>query len=93
MPAQPRAIIVQELLWDDDQVIDKLWKKHRVDPWEIEDVVFDDLDAEFWWASDRRHGRRLMVMGRTRAGRKLFVILRPTHRRGLWRARSAWDKR
>lgn len=63
---------IDELLWDDDYVVEKLWKKHRVDTWEVEDVALDDPDVEFWWASDRKHGSRLMGIGVTRGGRRLL---------------------
>ncbi len=70
----------------------KIWEKHHVDAWEVEDVVFDDPEAEAWWASDRKHGRRLMIVGRTRGARRLLVILQPVNRRqGIWSLRSSWD--
>lgn len=80
-------------LWWNEETIEKLWAKHRVEPWEVEDVVFDDPDAEFWWAADRKHGKRLMVVGQTRGGRRLRVVLNPVSRRqGTWRPRTAWER-
>lgn len=55
---------VLELVWD-EEVVDKLWRKHRVETWEVEEVVFDDEGAEFRWSCSRQHGRRLLVRGRT----------------------------
>jgi hypothetical protein len=85
--------VVYELRWD-DQILDKLWKKRRVQSWEVEDVVLDDPDADFRWQKHRRHGGRLMVRGRTRAGRRLIVILDPVDPgEGIWRCRTAWEER
>ena len=82
---------VHELTWD-DEVVEKLWRKHRVLPREVREVVFDD-EAEFAWTRARRHGWRLLVRGRTAGGRRLLVILRPLDREGgLWRCVSAWDE-
>lgn len=84
-------IRVRELLWDDDAIA-KLWRKHRVEWWEVEEVVFDDDEARFRWHQDRQHGRRLLVRGRTHGGRRLLVILHPVVPEvGLWRCRTAWE--
>jgi len=78
-------------VWD-DKTVDKLWRKHRVEPREVEEVVFDDEGAEFRWDRRREHGRRLLVRGRTAGGRRLLVILRPVDPEGgVWRCASAWD--
>lgn len=82
---------IHELVWD-DEVVEKLWHKHRVLPREVLQVVFDDDGAEFRGNWSRRHGWRLLVRGRTAGGRRLLVILRPVDRGGgLWRCVSAWD--
>jgi uncharacterized DUF497 family protein len=82
---------ILEIIWDED-VIQKLWRKHRVVPREVEQVVFEDDGASFRWHRSRRHGRRLLVRGRTAGGRRLLVILRPVDpERGVWRCASAWD--
>jgi hypothetical protein len=39
---------ILELIWDED-VIQKLWRKHRVVPREVEQVVFEDDGASFRW--------------------------------------------
>jgi hypothetical protein len=84
---------VYELPWD-EAIQEKLWTKHRVMGREVGDVVFDDPGAEFRWHEDRRHGRRLLVRGRTRSGRRLMVILDSIDLdQGVWRCRTAWEER
>lgn len=70
-----------ELAWD-DEVVEKLWRKHRVGVHEVEEVALEGDRAEFRWSRSRRHGRRLLVRGRTAAGRRLRVILRPVDPEG-----------
>ncbi len=82
---------VYELTWD-EEVLEKLWRKHRVRPQEVEEVVLEDEGAQFRRSASPRHGRRLLVRGRTAGGRRLLVILRPVDPEGgLWRCASAWD--
>lgn len=45
--------------------MEKLWRKHRVRPQEVREVVFEDDGAEARWSTSRQHGRRLLVRGRT----------------------------
>ena len=81
-------------LWWDDATQEKLWKKHRVLSGEVGDVVLRDSKAEFRWHEDRQHGRRLLVRGRTRGGRRLIVILDPIDQdEGIWRCRTVWEER
>lgn len=42
----------------------------------IEAVQLTDVD-DSWWDSDNDRGERLMVVGRTYAGRTLYVVLYP----------------
>jgi hypothetical protein len=86
-------IRLDSLLWD-DATIDKLWRKHRVEWWEVEEAIFDDEEARFRWHEDRRHGRRLLVRGRTSGGRRLLVVLHPVEAEaGVWRCRTAWEEK
>lgn len=86
-------LAVYELQWD-EAIQEKLWTKHRVLGREVGDVVFDDPEADFRWREHRRHGRRLLVKGRTRSGRRLIVILDPIDLdEGVWRCRTAWEER
>ncbi len=81
------------LIWDDDTV-DKLWRKHRVEFWEVEEVVLDDEHAKFRWHRSKRHGRRLLVCGRTAGGRRLLVVLEPADAKsGTWQCRTAWGEK
>ncbi len=85
--------VVYELWWD-EETLEKLWRKHRVMAQEVGDVVCHDPGAEFRWHEHRRHGRRLLVRGRTRGGRRLLVILDPVDLgEGVWRCRTAWEER
>jgi len=74
--------------WDDANVA-KIWDSHRVSPLECEEVFFNEpLVAGF----DAKHSRaevRDYVLGRTDAGRLLFVVV--TVRRHLLRVVSARD--
>ena len=82
-----------ELRWD-EAIQEKLWTKHRVLGREVGDVVFDDPEADFRWREHRWHGRRLLVRGRTRSGRRLIVIFDPIDLdEGVWRCRTAWEER
>lgn len=83
---------VQQIEWD-DHVIAKIWRKHRLESWEVEEATLDDERAEFRWNTSRRHGRRLLVRGRTHRGRALFIVLSPVDRsKGIWRCRTAWEE-
>ncbi len=82
---------VSEIIWDDG-IIKKLWAKHGIEWWEVEEAVLDDENTEFRWHSSRRHGRRLLVRGHTHGGRPIFAVLEPVDpRRGVWRCRTAWE--
>jgi len=83
--------LVYEIVWD-DEVIEKLWRKHHVESWEVEEVVFDDEFAEFRWARDPAYGERLLVRGETHSNRSLFVALDPIRQRGIYLCRIAFDK-
>jgi hypothetical protein len=84
---------VYELRWD-EEILEKLWRKHRVLAREVADVALRDPEANFRWHEDRWHGRRLLVRGRTRGGRRLLVILDPLDLEdGIWRCRTAWEER
>lgn len=74
--------------WDEGNA-GKNWQKHRVTDGEAEEVFFNDpLIA----AADVEHSRaeqRYLVLGRTDAGRALFIAF--TIRNGLIRVISARD--
>ena len=81
---------VYELQWDEGNE-EHIWK-HRVNAWEVEDVVFDDPErkASLVWSS--RHGESLIIKGRTRSGRPLIVSLKPIDpKAGVWRCATAME--
>ena len=49
-------------------IVRKLWEKHRVEPGEVEEVLFDDR-LRF-----KRHGEVYHAYGQTVAGRYPFVV-------------------
>jgi len=66
--------------WDEGNLA-KNWEKHRVTPWECEQVFFN---VPLVVADDRAHSTvepRYYVLGRTDAGRRLFIIFTARKRR------------
>jgi uncharacterized DUF497 family protein len=79
---------VEGFEWDQHN-IQKLWDRHRVMPFEAEEVFFSD---PIFTADDAKHSgteARYYVLGQTAAGRKLFVAF--TLREKLARVISARD--
>ena len=75
-----------------DKIIDHIWE-HGVDPWEIEEVVFDDPEVEIRRVDDEEHGRRWIVQGRTAKGRKLRIYMNPCQERErIWYVITAWEE-
>ena len=74
--------------WDEGNLL-KSWEKHRVSPFECEQIFFNrPLVA----ARDEKHSKtenRLYALGHTDAGRRLFVVF--TIRGDLIRIISARD--
>ncbi|MBK8870444.1 MAG: BrnT family toxin [Elusimicrobia bacterium] len=74
--------------WDKGN-LDKNWLKHRVAPYECEQIFFNQ---PLIVAEDERHSRsepRFFALGQTDAGRPLFAVF--TVRRHLIRVISARD--
>jgi len=74
--------------WDERNV-EKLWRKHKVSPFECEQIFFNQPLVV---APDESHSSaeaRFYVLGRTDAHRPLFVVFTP--RRNLVRIVSARD--
>jgi hypothetical protein len=69
----------------------KITSKHGVTPDEVREACQTPgryLRAS--WHDDPRHGRRLLVIGRTNAGRVLKIVLQPVDvADGTWRLRTA----
>ena len=63
--------------------------KHRVTADEVLEVCYS-RNHEARWDIDPDHGERLLVRGRTRAGRRILVILHPVDPdQGQWRLKTA----
>jgi len=83
---------VNEIRWDEGSE-EHIWK-HRVYAWEVEDVVFDDIEREASLVRSRKHGESLIIKGQTRSGRSLIVSLKPIDpRAGVWRCATAMEIR
>ncbi|OGV96254.1 hypothetical protein A2W24_04095 [Microgenomates group bacterium RBG_16_45_19] len=62
-----------EFEWDSGN-IDKNWQKHRVKSQEAEEVFFNQDKREY---PDPKHSKkeiRKVIVGKTRKGRKLFIV-------------------
>lgn len=67
---------------------EKLQSKHGITPDEVREACHRYIQAG--WHHHEVHGERLLVIGETRAGRKLKVILQPVDvTDGTWRLRTA----
>jgi uncharacterized DUF497 family protein len=74
--------------WD-PQNTDKIWRKHRVSPFECEQIFFN---RPLLVNPDEAHSQaetRFLVLGRTDSGRLLFLVF--TARNSLVRVVSARD--
>lgn len=70
----------------------KIMSKHGVTPYEVREACSAVERAA--WDYHPKHGRRLLVEGRTVRGRVLKVILQPVDTAdGSWRLRTALDAR
>jgi hypothetical protein len=74
--------------WDDGN-IQKNWERHRVTPEEAEDLFFNEPLVVRSDVAHSQRERRYYALGRTRAGRRLFVAF--TVRRNLIRVISVRD--
>jgi hypothetical protein len=71
---------------------EKIHMKHDVTEVEVrEAVVLCDVESSEWsWDERPDRGWRLLVTGRTYAGRRLFVVLYPVDENdGVWRLGTA----
>jgi len=76
-----------------DKIIYKLWEKHKVFPWEVEEAIFDDPHVEIRYHYDEAHGGRRLARGRTKEGRRLRIYMKPCKdRKGLWFVITAWGE-
>jgi len=70
----------------------KLRAKHAVSSEEVRDACqAPNRYRRAWWHDDENYGRRLLVLGQTRTGRSLKIILQPLDEAdGTWRLRTAF---
>lgn len=90
MPA-PVAYIA-ELVTPSPALVDKIHQKHDVTLDEVrEAVILTEVERSGWdWDPDPSRGWRLIVIGTTYAGRRLFVVLYPVDQgEGVWRLGTA----
>ena len=64
---------IEEILWK-DEVIEKLWRKHRVEIYEVEEVLSQRPHIRFVEAGHRPGEDMYAALGRTDAGRYLTVF-------------------
>jgi hypothetical protein len=80
-------------VWFPEDVLDKLWEKHELEQWEVEEAIFDDPAAAPVWDDDPVHGRRVILYGKTAGGRSLFVALKPLDLDvGWWKCKTAYEE-
>jgi len=77
--------------WDDDNI--GHIGLHRVEPEEVEEIVYEDCHPSWIVRVRQRRIResRWAVFGQTCAGRYLLAIVAPYPQRGVWRAVTARD--
>mgnify|MGYP001126048928 CR=1 FL=1 len=57
------------LIWS-QAVIDKIWKKHRVIPEEVEEAIFNDRTI-----AHKGKGNVYCIYGRNQSGRYVFIVV------------------
>lgn len=75
------------------EMAQKLMTKHGVLPEEVRDACQSpNRYRHARWDDDPRHGLRLLVVGETREGRRLKIVLQPVDETdGMWRLRTAFE--
>ena len=76
-----KAIRITELIWDERNI--RHIARHGVSVKEVEEVCFDPKSFVF------RQGERYIILGQTRAGRYLFVVVVKRGRKGQGRVLTA----
>jgi hypothetical protein len=66
---------------------------HDLEFWEVEEAVIWDPDKEARWVWDKKHGRRLCVMGVSEShNKRILAFLDSVNREeGIWKVRTAWE--
>lgn len=68
---------IETLIWDEENQA-HIWDRHGLSPQEVEQAVRDHENPS------RSHSGRLVLRGRTLAGKKLIVILAPGFNETSW---------
>lgn len=81
---------IREVLFP-PEVIEKLWHKHQLSQYQVEQVIFAPA-SEARWDLDEVHGGRLIIRGETSepAPRTVFTVLRPLGHAGSWACITAF---
>ncbi|MEK6407866.1 MAG: BrnT family toxin [Acidobacteriota bacterium] len=80
-----------EAEWDDDNV--EHIARHRVEPEEVEEIIYEDCYPSWIMRGRRRvvHETRWRLYGQTCAGRYLIVVAALYPQSGVWRAVTAME--
>lgn len=80
-----------EAEWDDDNV--EPVARHRVEPEEVEESVYEDCYPSWIMRGQRRgvHETRWRLYGQTCGGPYLIVVAAPYTKSGVWRAVTAME--
>jgi hypothetical protein len=74
--ARPKRVWISEIRFP-QHIADKLRIKHGVEPHEVEESARFYGYAQARWHEHPQYGLRLLVVGETYAGHRIFSILRP----------------
>lgn len=92
MPPRVRVWIAEILIDAEHEA--KLRERRFVTSDEVREAVVPDSYEEARWEDHPQHGRRLLVIGRTYAGKRLKVVLEPVDQTdGVWLLRTAMHAR
>lgn len=86
------VIRIAEVIFPPD-VEEKLWARHKLTIWEVQQVVHDPSSEGPRWDDDPIHGQRAVIRGRTRGAnaRLMYVALRPVDwDKGIWACVTAF---
>lgn len=84
------STVAIRLIYFSEGVLDKLFHKHDLEQWEVEDIATGPT-AEPRWDTDPTHGRRLVILCPIGDGEFFFIALTPIHEeQGVWSCVTAY---